>query len=94
MLELTHYNDGKEKWQSHEVSMADKTDFGLEDFDFASIYGYGETYEEALEEFKRAFDEKLKRLKDFEKMLFETEALVPIEVDCFKKEIKRGKEKP
>lgn len=90
MLELTHYNDGKGKWQSHEVSMTDKTDFGLEDFDFASIYGYGETYEEALEDFKRAFDEKWQRLKYFEKTLFETDVLIPIEVDCCKKEIKNG----
>lgn len=94
MLELTHYNDGKEKWQSHEVSMTDKTDLELGDFDFASIYGYGETYEEALEEFKKAFGEKIEKIKCFEKMLFETDSLSPIEVDCFKKEINHGKENP
>lgn len=52
-----------------EVSMKEKTDQGLNNFDFSTIYGYGETYEEALEEFKNTFSKKMELLKEFEKLL-------------------------
>ncbi len=85
MLELTHYNDHKEKESSHTVSMTDKTKYGMFPVDFTNICGYGGTYEEALEDFKKKFDETLDRLQKFETMLFGTDALVTIEVDCLGK---------
>lgn len=91
MLEITHNDDKKEKHQSHTVSMADREGANLYPFDFSSIYGFGSSYEEALEDFKQNFDKEITRLRSFEKMLFETDALVPIEVDCRGKIIK---EKP
>lgn len=81
MLELTHHNDGKCKSQSHTVGIVDKTEYGLEAFDLSGIRGHGKTSEEALEDFKQKFDAEMKRLKSFETMLFETDALIPIEVD-------------
>lgn len=84
MLQITHNNDGKEKWQSHTVDLADRTSYGLEDFLYPHIAGYGATYEEAFTEFK----EKL--LKEFERLKATIEiidTLTPIEVDCFGKEL-------
>lgn len=52
-----------------EVSTKEKTDYGLNNFDFSTIYEYGETYEEALEEFKNTFSKKIELLKEFEKLL-------------------------
>ena len=56
---LTHCNDGKEKWQSHEIefnedNFADykRMIFGL---DPTSITGYGSTKEEAFKDFKEKF---------------------------------------
>lgn len=87
MLEITHHDDGKEKFQSHTVGMADRKDDGnFYTFDF-SMEGYGESYDEALEDFKQKFDEQMCRLQAFEKMLFGTDALIPIKVDCFGKPI-------
>lgn len=81
MIQITHFDDGKEEFNSHEVSCVDSYGNLLRTVDF-NIYGYGETYYEALEDFKKKFDKQMARLLSFEKMLFETDALVPIEVDC------------
>lgn len=48
-IRLAHYNDGKQKYQSHEISIFDKCDdycdetgtFGIHDL--AAIIGYGES---------------------------------------------------
>ena len=88
MLELTHNDDGKGKWQSHTVSMTDQDGKYLSDFNFSDLLGFGETYNEALEDFKVAFSGYKSRLDSFERLLFETDVLVPIEVDCFGREIK------
>lgn len=70
MLTLTYYNDGKEKFQSHEVSIRNETEYGLEDYDFADVIGYGENYEEAYAEFKEKFKEKYEILTEFAKLIF------------------------
>lgn len=88
MIELTHYENGKKKGRYHTVGMVDKTEFGLESFDFSYVLGHGENYDEALDEFKKEFSKKMERLKAFESMLFKTDALVPIEIDCVGKPIK------
>lgn len=80
MLRLSHYNDGKEKSQSHEVTISDVNRsynaehdiFSLNPFD---ITGYGATQEEALENFKEKIDYVLREWRAFEKMLFETDVV-------------------
>lgn len=73
-MKLTHNDDGKGKWQSHTVS----ADFG--DYDIYTIEGYGETREEALEEFIIKFDIMLNKLSEFRKTLKNIPEM--IEVDC------------
>lgn len=79
MLRLNHYNDGKEKYQSHEIRIRECR-FYCAEYDVFShnpfdITGYGETKEEALEDFKRKFNYVMRELKAFEKMLFETNVI-------------------
>lgn len=88
MLELTHHDDGKGKWQSHTVSMIDNDGKYLSDFNFSALIGIGETYDEALKDFKIRFSEYKDRLDTFEKLLFQTDILIPIQVDCFGRESK------
>lgn len=91
MLALTHYDDGKGKWQSHEVSMIDHDEYNDNgDFDFTNIYGYGEDYDEALKNFIEEFDKKYEQLTIFRARLNELESgLVTLyQVDCLKKIIK------
>ncbi len=57
MLELTHYNDGKRKHQSHEIRFSDQLEKifnngSISGHDLGSIVGYGETKEEAIENFQ------------------------------------------
>ena len=89
MLALTHYDDGKEKWQSHEVSMINYDDRYKcnDDFDFTNIYGYGEDYDEALKNFIEEFDKKLKQLTIFRAGLdkLESGSVAFYQVDCCKK---------
>lgn len=88
MLELTHNDDGKGKWQSHTVGMVDQDGKNLLDFNFSDLLGFGETYEEALKDFKVRFSGYKDRLDAFERLLFNTDVLTPIKVDCFGREIK------
>ena len=88
MIELMHYDDGKEKSQSHEVAIIE--------YDFYNAYenvwshnpfdicGYGETKEEAIEDFKKKFRYIMRELKAFEMMLLQTDMITDniIEVDC------------
>lgn len=92
LLRLSHYNDGKEKSQSHEIIMPDDSPFYNAEYDIFSlnpfdITGYGSTKEEALENFKRKFDYVMQEWRAFEKMLFETDVIENdiVEVDCFGK---------
>ena len=76
---LTHCNDGKEKWQSHEIefnedNFADykRMIFGL---DPTSITGYGSTKEEAFKDFKEKFCFVMEKLKEFESTLNSIDAI-------------------
>lgn len=93
MIRLTYYNDGKEKSQSHEVAI-DETPFYDVDHDVSTndifgLVGYGETKEEALDDFKKKFSYIMDEWRAFEKMLLETDTIEDriIEVDCIGNEI-------
>lgn len=94
MLYLAHYDDGKKKYQSHEIYLLEKalynSDINIFSINPFDICGYGETKEEAFEEFKRKYDYVLNELIAFGKMLFETDVIENdiLEVDCFGKPIK------
>lgn len=95
MLRLSHYNDNKEKSQSHEIILSDSCPFCNTKYDVFSlnpfdITGYGSTKEEALENFKRKFTYVMKEWHAFEKMLFETNIIEDdiLDVDCFGKAVK------
>ena len=95
MIEMTHHDDGKEKYQSHEISIRESSfSFYNAEFDVWShnpfnITGYGETKEEAIADFKKKFEFVMKELEAFTKMLLETDAITDniIEVDCMGKPI-------
>ena len=60
MIELTHYDDGKKNFQSHEVSIKEKCFYNAK-YDVTShnifdLIGYGETKEEALEDYQKNMD--------------------------------------
>ena len=88
MIELMHYNDGKEKSQSHEIAIREYDFYNAEadiwthnPFD---VFGYGATKEEAIEDFKNKFRYIMRELKAFETMLLDTDVIIDniIEVDC------------
>ena len=92
IIELGHYNDGKNKLQSHEIIMledylyhADVNMFGCNPFD---ITGYGQTKEEALADFKKKFEYAMNELNAFSKMLFE-EDVITVDVDCTGRKIEQ-----
>ena len=87
MIKLTHYNDGKKDWQSHEISVKDDYFYN---YDIFSLIGYGETKEEALKNYKKKFSYVMGELRAFERMLFETNAAEEnmVEVDAGGDEIK------
>ncbi len=90
MFEIAHHDDGKEKYDSHTVCMIDIDKNGEHiDLNLSNIYGYGDTYNEALNDFIEKFNKEIERLKSFEIMLNCTDTLVPIEVDCSGKPIKK-----
>ena len=73
MIELMHYDDGKEKSQSHEIAIREYDFYNAEvniwthnPFD---VFGYGETKEEAIEDFKKKFVFVMAELKSFENKL-------------------------
>ena len=92
-IELGYYNDGKDKWMSHEIMLADE-DCYIECIDAMhynpfEIVGYGNTKEEALEDFKKKFEYLMEELNAFSKMLFETNIITDniIELNRFGKKI-------
>ena len=95
MINLTHHDDGKEKFQSHEVSISE-SDFYNSEHDVFSynpfdITGYGSTKEEAIEDFKRKFEYVLAEWNAFGKLLSNPAVQLNItEVDCFGKTIPSG----
>ena len=95
MINLTHHDDGKGKFQSHEVSISE-SDFYNPEYDVFShdpfdITGYGSTKEEAMEDFKRKFEYVLAEWNAFEKILFCPAIQLNItEVDCLGNTIPSG----
>lgn len=94
MIELTHYDDGKKKFQSHEVSIKEQyfynAKYDVTSHNVFSLIGYGETKEEALEDYKKKFGYVMDNLRAFERMLFETDVIENnmVEVDASGNEIK------
>lgn len=74
-MTLEHIDDYKANWQSHEVYIKDKDLTSIEDGFYSGdpfdIIGYGETKEEAYENFKAKFKKLMSIWKDFEKDLLE-----------------------
>lgn len=92
-LKLAHYNDGKEKRQSHEVSFGEYCEYTKKiSSPELSFSGYGETYDEALEDFKRQLRDVRDDLSDFIELLDKNQ-LQPVKIDCVNKvvgEIREG----
>ena len=94
MIKLAYHDDGKQKWQSHEIYLKED-DFYNDEFMVFShnpfdIYGYGESKEEALKEFIKKFKYVMDEWRAFEELLLNTDIITSniIAVDCFGKEIK------
>ena len=88
MIGLMHYDDGKEKSQLHEITIREydfyNADVNVWSHNPFDICGYGETKEEAIEDFKKKFGYIMRELKAFEMMLLDTDVITDniIEVDC------------
>ena len=87
-IKLAHYDDGKQKYQSHEVSIFDDVDeyctetgtFGIHDL--AAIVGYGESKEQARKDFIAKFNSAFEQLKVFHRKLNSSnEYIEEVEVD-------------
>lgn len=96
-IRMVHHDDGKCKWESHEVYLQDADNFyndiGVWSHNIFEARGCGETQEEALNDLKKKLEYLFDELRAIEKMIFETNVLSDniIEVDCLGKEIvKRG----
>ena len=83
LMKIEHYNDGKEKWESHTCYLFNDSD-AYPEFDITNIRGYGETKEEAIQNLKKELQHYFDELHSLEKMLYETDVLDNdiIEVDC------------
>lgn len=83
LMKIAHYNDGKEKWESHTCYLFNESD-SYDQFDITNIRGYGETKEEAIQNLKKELEHYFDELHSLEKMLYETDVLDNdiIEVDC------------
>lgn len=95
MINLTHHDDRKGKFQSHEISISENDFYNSEHDVFShnpfDIIGYGSTKEEAMEDFKRKFEYVLAEWNAFGKLLFCPAIQLNItEVDCFGKPIPSG----
>lgn len=91
MIRLGHYDDKKEKWQSHTISILDYNYFD-NPYD---VRGYGEDKEEALEDFMKKFKYVMDELRELEEVLFETSIITDniVAVDWSGKEIKEEDKK-
>lgn len=96
-MELTYYNDHKEKDESYRVDiMEDETWVCKEPYVYThnplEICGYGATKEEALNNFIIKFEYVMAEWKAFEQLLLESDVLTNniIEVDCLGKRIDKG----
>lgn len=88
LMKIAHYNDGKEKWESHTCYLFNDADDYYK-FDITDIRGYGETKEEAIKSLKEELRYYFNELHALEKMLYETDILDNdiIEVNCLGKKI-------
>ena len=88
LMKIAHYNDGKEKWESHTCYLFNESD-SYDQFDITNIRGYGETKEEAIQNLKKELEYYFNELRALEKMLYETDVLDNdiIEVDCLGRKI-------
>lgn len=83
---LVHHDDGKGKWQSHEVYLQ-YPEFSECLMKFEGR-GYGETLEEAFKDFREQYQKALKEAEALATMVLDTDALwPPTEVDCLGKEV-------
>jgi hypothetical protein len=73
-FELSHCNDGKQEWQSHEIYSQSLDQF----FDFF-LRGYGESKEEAYKEFTDALDNYITFLNKFRSQININNT---VDVDC------------
>ena len=96
---LIHNDDGKQEWQSHMVGITEK-DFYSYEYDvfshnFMDLTGYGETRNEALEDFKRKFQYLLNEWNAFAKLLLDSDIVENemIEADCFGEPIEKEGER-
>lgn len=94
MIQLVHHDDGKQKYQSHEV-YCKEAEFYFADIDLFSrnpfeITGYGSTKDEALQDFIRKMDWVVKEWQNFRKSLNENSETR--EVDCMGNYIYNRKE--
>lgn len=89
LMKIAHHDDGKEKYQSHKCYLFNDVD-EYHNFDLTSIYGYGETKEEAVKNLKEELEYYFRELHALEKMLYETDVLDNdiVEVDCLGRKIK------
>lgn len=88
LMKIAHYNDGKEKSQSHTCYLFNDAD-RYHNFDLTNIYGYGETKEEAIENLKNKLAYYFDEFHALEEMLYETDVLDNdiVEVDCLGRKI-------
>lgn len=69
---LAHYDDGKQKYQSHEIFLKEDGNFFSKEHDLSShditdVRGYGETKEEALQDLKTQLDWLFEEYRALEK---------------------------
>lgn len=96
-LELAYHDDGKGKYQSHEVRFFENgedttiPEKGIYGIDITYASGYGETKEEAFNNFKESFQALMQVYKEFEeKLIASTVDDMPfVEVDCLGKKVER-----
>ena len=74
IFKLSHYDDKKGKYQSHEITMTNdkiicNTDIGVYSNDFSDIIGYGETKEEAYKDFLKKYEYLLNQYQNFFNLL-------------------------
>lgn len=90
-IKLAHHDDGKDKYQSHEIFLKEGEFYYNELFshNIFEARGYGQTKEEALNDLKNKLNFLFDELKIIETKLFETKELEDnmVEVNCFDKEI-------
>ena len=79
MVKLAHYNDGKEKRQSHEIYLKEEafynTEYELFSISPFDVSGYGATKEEALKDFMRKMKHVFIEWKAIKELLFNTNEL-------------------